>query len=445
MNIYIELQKRLNDEPDAVVNDCMDLLNQNPDDTYALFLIGVAYSRAGKHGMSLQFFEKCARLKPKRTESWVNSGMAYQGMGLLDAAEQQYLRGWQVGKSAAVASNLASLYVDRCEWSKAVEWANRALSIDPQFTPAKASLGMAQIAQSNFAGYANLSQPVNNKFRKLIQYQDEPLWDGTKGQTVLVYGEQGLGDEIMYASMFADAAKDAQIMVECDERLEGLFRRSFPYLQIHGTRRTDADWLDDYKLDASIPSGMLTKFYRTSRDAFPGKPYLVADPERRLQWRALFDSWGKRPKIGICWSGGSPYCKPKERHMGLEAFRPLIESLDADFVSLQYKDATEEIEASGLPVRHIKRAVQSPDYDDTAAFVAELDMVIGVHTSVHHLAGSLGVPGLIFVPHKTLWLYAGEFPWYGSARLFRQHKGEAWAQTVKRSLNDPDICRLRSA
>jgi ADP-heptose:LPS heptosyltransferase len=306
-------------------------------------------------------------------------------------------------------------------------------------------MGMAQIATGDFGGYVNLAHSVNNKFRKLIQYQDEPIWDGTKEQTVLVYGEQGLGDEIMYASIFEDAAQDANILVECDERLEGLFRRSFPHLTVHGTRRSDSDWVDAHKLDASIPSGMLTKLYRTQRDSFPGKRYLIADPERKLQWRALFNSWGKRPKIGICWSGGSPYCKPDERHMGLEAFRPLIESLNADFVSLQYKDADAEIAETGLPVRHIKRAVQSPDYDDTAAFVAELDMVIGVHTSVHHLAGALGVPGLIFVPHKSLWLYAGEFPWYDSARLIRQNKGEAWVQTVKRSLNDQRICRLRSA
>lgn len=445
MNQYIELQQRLNSEPDAVANDCMVLLNQNPDDVYALFILGAAYSKAGMYGMALQFFEKCAELKPDRTEAWVNAGLAYQGMNMLDAAEQRYLKGWRTGKTATVASNLASLYVDKCEWSKATEWANKALAIDPQFNAARASLGMAQLAGGDFSGFVNLAHTVNNRFRKAIQYQDEPIWDGTKGQTVLVYGEQGLGDEIMYSSILEDAAKDANILVECDERLEGLFRRSFPDLTIHGTRRSDSDWVDAYKLDASIPSGMLTKLYRTKRESFSGKRYLIADPERRLQWRALFDSWGKRPKIGICWSGGSPHCKQEFRQMGLEAFRPLIEAVDADFVSLQYKDAEAEIEASGLPVRHIKRAVQSPDYDDTAAFVAELDMVIGVHTTVHHLAGALGVPGLIYVPSKTLWLYAGEFPWYGSASLFRQNKGETWAQTVKRSLNDQRLCRLRPA
>ena len=129
--------------------------------------------------------------------------------------------------------------------------------------------------------------------------------------------------------------------------------------------------------------------------------------------------------------------------MGLEAFRPLIEGMDADLISLQYKDPTDEIEESGLPVRHFKRACQTDDYDDTAGLVAELDMVIGVHTSVHHLAGGLGVKSIILVPEKTLWLYAKDkMDWYSGARLFRQKAGEPWEKTVTRMMNDNNLRRI---
>jgi hypothetical protein len=123
----------------------------------------------------------------------------------------------------------------------------------------------------------------------------------------------------------------------------------------------------------------------------------------------------------------------------LEAFRPLIEGLDADFVSLQYKDPTAEIAATGLPVKHWKRAVESTDYDDTAALVAELDMVIGIHTTVHHVAGALGVPGVVLVPSRPSWNYAlPVYPWYRSARVFRQRAGEPWVGTIRRLLSAPD-------
>jgi len=125
----------------------------------------------------------------------------------------------------------------------------------------------------------------------------------------------------------------------------------------------------------------------------------------------------------------------------------LIESVDAEWISLQYKDPTAEIEASGLPIRHYKRACETDDYDDTAAMVAELDMVIGVHTTAHHLAGALGVPGVILVPSRTIWIYClpdGSMPWYGSATLFKQREAEPWKETIKRLINDPCLHRLRS-
>jgi ADP-heptose:LPS heptosyltransferase len=120
--------------------------------------------------------------------------------------------------------------------------------------------------------------------------------------------------------------------------------------------------------------------------------------------------------------------------MGLEAFRPLITKTDAIFVSLQYTDATEEISQTGLPVRHIHRAVQSPDFDDTAAFVAELDKIVGIHTTIHHLAGALGKSSLVLVPSKPMWNYAhGDYmPWYRDQKYFRQKPNEKWIDCVKR-------------
>lgn len=159
----------------------------------------------------------------------------------------------------------------------------------------------------------------------------------------------------------------------------------------------------------------------------------MADPERRLQWRALFDSF-RKPVIGICWSGGRASTQRKERAVGLEAFRTYIQRTDAVFVSLQYQDPTDEIEDALLPVKVYPRATGSADYDDTAGLVAELDHVVGIHTTVHHLAGALGVPGTVLVPSRPMWNYAhGDgYAWYGQNRYHRQRQGESWADCIKR-------------
>ena len=187
-----------------------------------------------------------------------------------------------------------------------------------------------------------------------------------------------------------------------------------------------------------------TILFRPSPDSCPRTPYLTADPERRIMWRALFDSW-KKPVIGICWSGGRPASQKFKRRMGLEAFRPLIESRDAIFVSLQYEDPTEEINATGLPVRVLGPAM-SADYDDMAAMVMEMDHIVGIHTTAHHLAGALGKASTVLVPHNPMYLYAqgDRAPWYANNVYFRQKSGENWTQTMRR-LCDSDVMNFGTA
>jgi hypothetical protein len=440
VGVYADLQELAKQDPDEVVRRCVSLLDANPDDSLAIFLMAQIYAEAEKFGMAANLFRRVADLRPEKSEAWNNLGMALEGMKNHPEAMRMFRKAWELEKRASYASNIGNCYLSQQEYETAREWAQRALKLDPEFRSAKSVLGMSCLALNDWAtGWDNYEATLGGKFRKETQYQDEGRWDGTPGKSLIVYGEQGIGDEVMYASCVPDVAQDNNVVLECDPRLEGLFRRSFN-IPVYGTRREAAPWLEEYRFDARCSVGTLPKFFRRTRKSFPGTPYLKADPERRVQWRALFDTF-KKPVIGIAWSGGSKHNQWQARAIGLEAFRPLIEGVDATFVSLQYKDPTEEIASTGLPVKHWSRATLTQDYDDTAGLVAELDLVVGVHTSVHHLAGALGVPGLILVPDKTLWLYANEFPWYGSAELVRQ--AGTWKKTFEQLLSHPAIRRFR--
>lgn len=448
----MDLNQLLDDDPDQAVKIATQRLDDNPDDAYALFVIAEAYSRAERLGLAVNLLKQCAAIKPNRQEIWNNIGLCYSGMGRYKEARVAFDEAHKRDpKSHLAMANIGMCLFQEMKFAEASQWCKKALKIEPESKAAQNTLGMCQLSTGEWSeGFKYYAASVGGKFRKRIQYRDEPMWDGTPGQSVVFYGEQGLGDEIMFASCIPDAQKVAgTTILECDKRLEGLFTRSFPGVKVYGTRRqTECTWLQHETVDASLPVGQLPQFFRDSPAACPGVPYLKADPERRTQWRALFDSWGPRPKIGIAWSGGSKHNRPKERALGLESFRTLIEGLDADFVSLQYKDPTEEIKASGLPVRHYKRACETDDYDDTAAMVAELDLVIGVHTTVHHLAGALGVPAVILVPARTIWIYSlpdGSMPWYQSAKLFKQREGEPWRETMKRLYASDLVCGPRSS
>jgi hypothetical protein len=416
-----------------------DILRDEPDCAPALFLIAVLLCKTARYGQAIPLWEKVCRLKPKKPEAWNNLGMSHQECGQMDKAREAFKRALAIKESPDYLGNIAVTFNEQGDYIEGMRWAKKALKLDPAHVGATATLGFSQLALGDWAGWKNYEASLGGKFRKREDFA--PDWDGYPVDSLMVYAEQGLGDEIMYASILNDAQKQArQVTLECDSRLAGLFARSFPAVTVHGTRRTDREW--EGQFDAQCAIGSLASLFRPTKESCPRTPYLVADPERRLQWRALFDSFGK-PVIGIAWSGGNANTRRKDRRVGLEAFRCLIERTDAVFVSLEYKDPTAEIAATGLPVRHYARAVQSPDYDDTAAFIAELDHIVGIHTSVHHLAGALGVPSTILVPHRPMWNYAtgDELPWYAAQKFHRQKQHEGWADCIKR-LDDPDLHRL---
>lgn len=446
MSQYKEIFALSGDDPDEAHRQARLLLDKDPDDAQALFLIGMIEARAERFGLAYNVFRRVVELKPERAEAWNNVGMALEGLHLNSKAREAFLEAWKRDKRVAnYPANVALTYMEERDYRKALEWVQKAFQLDPQHQGAKTTWGMSNLALGNWKdGWAGMAYSLGGKFRKEVVYGDEARWTGEKGQTVVFYGEQGIGDEVMYASCVPDAVEHCkEVILECDPRLEGLFKRSFPRASVYGTRRqNEVEWPARHQIDARCPVGQLPEFFRPTPESCTALPYLVADPERRIQWRALFDSWGKKPKIGLAWSGGSKHNNPEARVIGLEGLRPLIEAVDADWVSLQYADPSAEIEASGLPVKQYPRATLTKDYDDTAGLVAELDLVIGPHTSVHHLAGALGVPSLILVPHKSIWIYQQEtLPWYGTATLVKQ--SGTWKETVEKLISHPAIRGLR--
>lgn len=425
----------LDTDPDEAYEAIQAILKTAPDESRALYMLGVLMSRAERFAEALCIFERVVRLAPRRAQAWNALGQALDELDKPIEARAAFKQALELDKKPLHYANIASSYMHEANLSEAMRWARKALALDPGHKNALQTLGFAQLASGQWReGWEGYEHSLDGKFRQEVKIGVEPRWDGSPVKSLFVYGEQGIGDEITYASMLGDIPKSIPVVLECDKRLEGLFRRSFPRIAVHGTRRAPKPWAEGRSFDAGCAIGSLTRVYRPTPESCPRVPYLTADPERRIQWRALFDSWPKRPVIGIAWSGGRPATGMQRRAVGLEAFRSLIERIDAHWVSLQYTDATAEVEASGLPVRIFDRATRSPDYDDTAALVAELDYVIGPPTAVHHLAGALGVPSTILVPSQPMWnvMLGDRLPWNEAQIYHRQKPGESWADCIKR-------------
>lgn len=411
-----------------------DLLSGDPDDPLALFLTGLSFLRGDRYGLAYSLFKRSLEAKP-RYETLNNLAMACIGMHRLTEAESylhKALRRADIDKTdrCAALNNLAIIHIYNCNIGKAIEYAEESLAINPDQWDVSESLGYAHLMQGNYAkGWLGHEALINRaKARKYPVPAGIPYWMGEKVERLYVRGEQGVGDEISFASCLPDAIADTPgVVLECDVKLEGLFKRSFPQIPVYGTRKTDErEWLGEHKFDAHCLAGTLLRYYRTKASDFTGKPYLTADHERRLQWKALLSSLPGK-KVGIAWTGGLGNTFRSRRSLSLEVLLPILKTPGITWVSLQYLDPTDEIEefekAHGIKIHHWKRAAESPDYDEQAALVMELDCVVSVTTAIAHLCGALGQKCYVLVPAKPRWFYGlsgSRLPWYGSVELFRQ-------------------------
>lgn len=408
-------------------------LMHDPNDAQALALMSAILKRSNKVAIAYTLAKRATELRPDRPEPWNAFAHAAQFMWRMEEAEESYQKALKRTKSAhqraLYLNNLASTYLDRGQFMRAEPVCRESLAIEDD-KQTRHNLGLSLMAQRQWAeGWKNYSSSLGTENRRTVKYRapgsEEPVWDGAPDKTVVVYGEQGLGDEICAASMLPEAIRDSKlVIVDCDKRLEGLFRRSFPQAKVYGTRTAkpgEARWEEKgEQIEASISAFELGQFYRKTTADFPGTPYLTPCPDRLAMWKALFAGKGK-PTIGIAWSGGTWHNAGEHRKLPLEDWKPIFEAVDAHWVSLQYKDAIEQIK--GTPVTQYRFGTLTPDYDDTAAMVAACDLVIGVQTSVNHLAGALGVPVWALIPKVSQWRYGEgheDIPWYRSMKLYRQ-------------------------
>ncbi len=423
-------------------------LKENPNDVPFLTIMVYVMLRAEKPTVAYHLAKRVTELEPTAAGAWMNLGMACGDLWIEKEAIRAYEKGLRhavlPGQKAMLAVNLSSVHIDRGRFDEGEKYCRAALAAVPEHDKATANLGFCQLAQRKWAeGWKNYRKCWGSEWRPKVKYGDEPDWNGEPGKVVL-HGEQGVGDMISFASMIPDACKKADIIVEVNKKLKGLFARSFPQAKIYGTRECrpgdkGALWdEEDAKIDYSLALGQCGELFRLRDSDFPGTPYLTPDADRALMWKALFESKGK-PAIGIAWSGGITKTGAKYRQWTLEQLLPLLKSVDAHWVSLQYKPAGKEIaefkaKHPEIDIVEYPHATLTLDYDDTAAMVASLDRVICIQTAVTHLAGGLGVPCWTFIPTNSQWRYGGDgedFIWAKSVRLVRQKERGRWDDVIE--------------
>lgn len=255
----------------------------------------------------------------------------------------------------------------------------------------------------------------------------------------LVFSEQGLGDEIMFASCLKDFKQCAtEVILECDPKLKYLFERSFPFAQVVANwDPKNTDWASEFGIDAQISCGSLPRYFRNSLGSFgEGEPYLYPDATKVSKWSNKLVRFEGKRLVGLSWRGGVYVTRTGLRSIPTQELGPLLNLPNTEFFSLQYGEVQEDLatieQTFGVKIHHFQDMVD--DYDETAAFLANMDVVVSVQTSLVHLCGALGVPVLCMLPKVPEWRYGytgDSMPWYASVRLFRQQSSGDWSDVLE--------------
>lgn len=434
MNLVEEAKLRLKEENYI---EAVKLLNKHIDDHFddgeALHLLGYALMYVESIGLAYQINKRAVEVNPNNAGALHNIAKCLHDRQKDDEADEYFRKAVKVKPNFPNAlEGLSMSCLNRGDFDGCISYANRALAETPEAIDARINRGMAYLALKRWGeGWRDYQANLGiEKNRKEMKYGSESRWDGTKGLNVVAYFDQGIGDEISFASCLPDLIRDSKhVTIECDKRVAKLFRRSFPQATVHGTRyKPDEErtWVKDVRFDARVAGSELPLFYRRRDSDFHGRPYLIPRPDIAAQWRGCFDSLGKRPTIGIAWTGGIPKTGQGKRSVTLETLAPIIKSVDANWVSLQYKDVDglEEFEKKhGVKIHDWEWGTRYWDYDQTVALISELDLVISVTTAVVDAAAAIGKECWCLVPKAPMWRHmaAGDwFPWGSSVKLYRQ-------------------------
>jgi Flp pilus assembly protein TadD len=431
-------------------------LQLDANNAEAHYRLGVILSAEDNTSGALECFREAIRLRPGFTNAYVNIGAILQERGQVAEARACCERAVQLEPRHALAlANLGAVLNEQGEFDAAERVLREAIAADPRLPTAHSNLLMALSAQARV-------REAWDEYEWRWQFQDsiggepqrrpfvQPVWDpGKTDGSLLVWCEQGVGDQLWTAGMIGDieSATAADVVLECNEKLVPLFRRSFPWADVVAARNPPAPICMTAKYQ--IGAGSLGRLFRSELAHFPqraetGGGYLVADPAREEAWRKRVANLGPGLKVGICWRSNNMRGERALDCTELRQWGAILRVPDVRFVNLQYDECAAELhgaeQAFGVAIAQFPEVDMFNDLDETAALMRGLDLVIGAPTSVTVLSEALGVPTwrMIYGPD---WQRFGQaqHPWYPTMRGFDRSWNQSWDEvlsTIAEALRD---------
>ena len=393
--------------------------------------LATVLAEGGRADESLIFYEEAARLAPNFARAYHNLGYAYQHISQLDKALVAY-------------DKALELVVDPAERIETLH--SRSICL----------IGLGKLEE----GFREYEIRNNERFRGYFHHMiDAPRWQGedVRGKKLLLVGEQGLGDEIIFSNIVPDAlaavGDSGKLQICVDPRLIPLYQRAYPKAEL-GTY-DDRTLIDengnkalrlipfaskDNKPDFWAPMGSALQYYRKSLADFPRKPFLRPDPTRVAGYKEKLAALPGK-KVGVCWRSMLMSGKRARYFSPIDVWGDILQTPGITFVNLQYGDSAPDLarakEKFGVEVHHVEGLDLRDDIDGTAALCQALDLVVSAPTAAAHTAASVGTE-VWFLSAGLGWPQLGtaEYPWHPKTRVYWPEKFGDWDAVMPRYAAD---------
>jgi tetratricopeptide (TPR) repeat protein len=406
----------------------------NPGDPTVYNNLAVNLRILGETDEAIPLLREAIQLDPNYADAHNTLSAALMDAGKYDAAMEHAQRAAELNPNLAEAlANVAALYQVMGKLDEALESNRKAIAVNPRFAGAYWNLGLIHLLRGNFAE----GWPLYEWRLRVPQLQAPgyPLkrWDGSslQGKRILLGMEQGLGDTIQFIRYVPQvAALGAKIYLAVQNELVDLIQESIKAERfcLHGEPGPACDFY--------CPIMSLPLMFKTELDSIPHSvPYLNPSTELAQRWeRKMPPTTDKRLRVGLVWAGRPTHRNDRERSIQLSQLAPLI-SETVLFFNLQKGDAGKQAKTPPARMEILDYSGELENFAETAALIAQLDLVIAVDTAVAHLAGAMGKPVwvlLMTVPDFRWMMDREDSPWYPTMRLFRQKTSGQWSEVIGR-------------
>jgi len=373
-------------------------------------------------------YERGVKLKPNAAMNHQNLGRALAITDDLQRSVAAFEKAVALDpNSVEVLFQLGSSLYELGEIDRAIECFQKAIALNPGHAASHWNRGQALLLKGDLArGWPEFDWRMKIPALNLSPaHLRKPMWDGGKidGQTILLYSEQGFGDTLQFCRYIPMVAERCgKVVFACSPNLVTLMRQTQPRASVFINTQKPPPF------DVYCPLPSLPGAFGTTLETIPADvPYITPDKNLIESWRANLPH-ESRLKIGVAWAGSALHSNDRNRSLPPGALAPLAESANAVFYTLQPENAA----TSGLPVIECTSGLY--DFAQTAALIANLDLIISVDTAVAHLAGAMGKPIWLLLPFVPDWrwmLAREDSPWYPTMRLFRQPRRHDWETPIR--------------